>query len=173
MDEVKLLKGCLGLCIALFIIIIGIIIYDDNKVVDDKKTYESKEELEQIVNPLTEVNSVEEMKKYLGFDVPVIKDKKVKSYIVIGEDKKAEHARIIYSDGSSFEMEKEVGKDVSGIYGGKFNKKETINDAEVSIYTMEDIKYGIWSDDTYSYSYSITKGKVSKLISDIKLIKKG
>lgn len=122
----------------------------------------------QIVNPLTEVKSLEEMKKYLGYDVPTIKDKKITSYIVIGEGKYATHARIVYEDESSFEMEKGTNKDVSGIYGGKLNKKETINNYKVSIYTMEDIIYATWSDSNYSYSYSIKNGNISDFINDIK-----
>jgi hypothetical protein len=111
------------------------------------------------------------MSKYLGYNVPIIKNKEVSSYIVIGEDKYAEHARIIYKDNSQFEMEKGTNKDVSGIYGGKLKQKETINNYEVSMYTMEDILYATWSDSNYSYSYSIGSGNIEELINDIKLIK--
>ena len=127
--------------------------------------------LMQIANPLTELKSKEEMTKYLGYEVPTIENKKISNYIVIGEGKYAEHGRIIYKDNSSFEMEKGTNKDVSGIYGGKFVKKETINNNEVSIYTMENIIYATWSDAKYSYSYSIENGTEKQLINDIKLIK--
>ena len=148
---------CLG-CLCLVLILLFIINNRSKKLI-------------QIVNPLTEVKSLEEMKKYLGYDVPTIKDKKITSYIVIGEGKYATHARIVYEDESSFEMEKGTNKDVSGIYGGKLNKKETINNYKVSIYTMEDIIYATWSDPNYSYSYSMKKVNISNFIDNIKLIK--
>ena len=132
---------------------------------------ENHEELMQLVNPLMEVKSVEEMRQYLGYNVPVIPNKEVDKYIVIGEGKYADHARISYKDGSYFEMEKGTNKDVSGIFGGELKQKETINGHEVSIYTMEDIVYANWSDSKYSYSYSIGSGKIKDLINDIKLIK--
>lgn len=152
---------CLGcLCIA----IVGVFTFNT-------KNDGGNNALIQIANPLTEVESVEEMSKYLGYNVPIIKNKEVSSYVVIGEDKYAEHARIVYKDNSQFEMEKGTNKDVSGIHGGKLKQKETINNYEVSMYTMEDILYATWSDSNYSYSYSIGSGNIEELINDIKLIK--
>ena len=149
---------CLG---CLCIVIVGVFMVNNK----------NKENLMQLSNPLTEVKSIAEMKKYLGFEVPVIKDKKITSYIVIGETKKATHARIIYEDNSSFEMEKGKNKDVSGIYGGELVETKTINSIKVEIYTMENIIYATWSDKKYSYSYSMENGTVDKLVSDIELIK--
>ncbi len=116
-------------------------------------------ELVQIANPITEVNSVDEMKQYLGFDVPVIKDKKVEAYIVIGDDNYATHARIVYADSSNFEMEKGNGVDVSGISGGTLDENKTINSVKVEFYHMDDTVYANWSDGTYSYSYSASSSE--------------
>ena len=156
---------CLG-CICL--VFVGVIAFNNKKPDNNTDVYNKPDELMQIVNPLTEVSSVEEMKKYLGFDVPVIEGKEVSTYIVIGEGKVATHGRIMYKDKSSFEIEKGTNKDVSGIEGGSLKKKETINNIEVSIYKMEDIVYANWSDSTYSYSYSMENVKVDKLIKELK-----
>lgn len=105
----------------------------------------------QINNPITEVNSIDEMKNYLGFDVPLL-DKEVESYIVIGDDDYAAHARIIYKDGTQFNME-EGNSNVSGIYGGTVIKEEIINNIKVTFYSYESIVYANWTKDGYSYSY--------------------
>jgi len=111
----------------------------------------------KINNPLTEVNSITEMKNYLGFDVPVLKTKTVKSYIVIGDDNDeyAYHGRIIYNNDAQFEIEK-GNTDVSGFYGGVKEKEQTINNIKVTILTLDNTRYAIWSNNDYSYSYSST-----------------
>ena len=42
--------------------------------------------------------------------------------------------------------------DISGIHGGVLEKTESIAGAEVSLYTFEDTRYGIWEKDGYTYS---------------------
>lgn len=115
----------------------------------------NKDSREKISNPLTEVKSIAEMKKYLGFDVPIIANKKVKSYIVIGDDHSnyAYHGRIIYEDESEFEIEK-GNKDISGIYGAEKEKEQLINNINVTILTTNETRYAIWTSNGYSYSYS-------------------
>lgn len=115
----------------------------------------NKNNREQISNPLTEVNSVDEMKKYLGFDVPTITNKKVKLYIVIGDDDSnyAYHGRIIYEDESELEIEK-GNKDVSGIYGADKENEQLIYNVNVTILTTNETRYAIWTNNGYSYSYS-------------------
>ena len=108
----------------------------------------------ELANPLTEVSSASEMTDYLGFNVPIIKDKEVSKYIVIGKDHKANHARVIYKDKSEFDME-QGDLDVSGIYGSKLLKEESIGGVKVIINTYEDIIYAIWTYNDYSYSYSM------------------
>ena len=111
----------------------------------------------EIANPLVDVNSVAEMESLLGYDIPVISDKTIDTCTVIEADGIPQHGRIIYSDGSEFDIAK--GKaDVSGIYGGTLEKTVKINGTEVAIYSFENIRYGIWSDNDYSYSYSEKQG---------------
>lgn len=127
-----------------------------NYAVIPKASVKSEENTE-IPNPLTEVASVAEMKSLLGYDIPVISGKAIDTCTVIEADGIPQHGRIIYSDGAEFDIEK--GKaDVSGIYGGTLEKTVKINGTEVSIYSFENIRYGIWSDNDYSYSYSEKQG---------------
>lgn len=112
----------------------------------------------QIPNPILEVSSVEEMEKYLDFDVLVL-DKEVKAYNVLVIDGYPRSARIEYADNSTFNMEYGTG-DISGIYGGTLDKEETINGVKVSFYhyysevTSEDLKYALWETDGFTYSLS-------------------
>lgn len=115
-------------------------------------------ELVQVANPIMVVNSVDEMEKYLDFKVPVL-DKEVEAYIVIvDENNYPKTARIEYKDGSTFNMEY-GSNDVSGIFGGKIEKAEKINKADVKFYTYTDdssnkVEYAIWEKDGFSYSLS-------------------
>ncbi len=115
-------------------------------------------EIVQVANPLIEVNSVDEMEKYLDFEVPVL-DKEVETYIVIvDENNYPKTARIEYKDGSTFNMEY-GSSDISGIFGGTLEKTEKINKADVKFYTYTDdssneVEYAIWEKDGFSYSLS-------------------
>ncbi len=137
--------------ILIFIFCIGILVggllFVTNKDNDKENTL-------KLANPLTEVSSASEMTDYLGFNVPIIKDKEVSKYIVIGKDDKANHARVIYKDKSEFDME-QGELDVSGIYGSKLLKEESIGGVKVIINTYEDTIYAIWTYNDYSYSYSM------------------
>ena len=94
------------------------------------------------------------MHDYLGYKVPLIEDKEVSKYIVIGKGKHAIHGRIIYKDKSEFDIE-QGELDVSGIYGSKLLKEESISGIPIKIYIYEDTIYGIWTYEDYSYSYSM------------------
>lgn len=107
----------------------------------------------QAGNPVVEVASSAEMEESLGYDVPVIEEKDVDSYIVIDDGHNPKHGRIVYSDDTEFDME-EGQTDPSGISGGSKEKTEIICETAVDIYSYEDIAYGTWSDDTFSYAYS-------------------
>ena len=121
------------------------------------KTSVKSDATTEIPNPLEEVASADEMEKLLGYEIPVTRDKKADTYIVIKTGDIAQHGRIIYSDGTEFDIEKGEA-DVSGIYGGSLEKTVKINGTEIKIYTFENIRYGIWSDGVYSYSYSVQHG---------------
>lgn len=113
-----------------------------------------------IANPLTEVSSIKDMEKCLGFDVPVL-NKDVEQYLVIGEENNAVQGRILYEDGTEFDIAK-GNEDVSGIYGGKLEKTEIIEGVKVSYYKQENTNYVIWNNNGYSYSYQNTYGKINK-----------
>ena len=108
------------------------------------------------------------MERHLGYEVPVIEDKAVNTYTVIDDGQNAKHGRIVYSDNTEFDME-EGQTDVSGIYGGEKEKTENICGTDVDINRYEDIVYGVWSDETYSYAYSAPEDYDS-LEEDIKTI---
>ena len=121
----------------------------------------------EIPNPLTEVKSLSEMNKYLGYTIPVM-NKKVEKYIVIGEGKYATHARIIYEDQSEFDMEK-GSDDVSGIYGASIIEEKEIKKVKVTFHKKDETRYVTYTTDMYSYSYSkegndITTKEVEELL---------
>ena len=109
------------------------------------------------------------MQKYLGFEVPIIVDKEVEKYVVIGKDKRATHARVIYKDKSEFNMEK-GDSDVSGIYGGTKIKDESIGGVKVIINKYEDTIYALWIYDGFSFSYSKVNSNENELNIDINKI---
>lgn len=144
-EKNRYLKKSLIVCAACFCIVVaGAIVMNFPQL---------RPENPQTGNPVTEVNSSEEMEKYLGYKVPVIEDKDVSSYTVIDDGQNAKHGRIVYSDDTEFDME-EGQTDVSGIYGGRTEKTENICGTDVDINRYEDTVYGVWSDETYSYAYS-------------------
>ena len=55
----------------------------------------------QIPNPLWQVDSREEMQRLMDFSVPVL-DKAVEAYIVLVDDSRPEMARVVYTDGTTF-----------------------------------------------------------------------
>ena len=120
-------------------------------------------EFVQVVNPLVEVNSLEEMEDYLDFTVPVL-EKEVENYIVLVIDGYPVQARIKYLDGTSFDMKFGSG-DVSGIYGGSLVKEETVNGVKVSFMNYEDINYALWEKD--GFTFSLAGGD---LTSDLKML---
>ena len=132
-------------------------------------------ELVEIANPITEVNSKEEMKKYLGYYIPVL-NKEVERYAVIGEGKYADHARVTYKDGTELNMEKGTG-DVSGINGATFVKEEKLSNVDVKFYNYEfediEINYVIWEVNGFTFAYSNENGEISstEITELIKLVK--
>ena len=107
------------------------------------------------------------MESDLGFTVPVL-DKEVDKYFVIGEKNRGKQGRIIYKDGTEFDIAK-GDKDIIGIPDGKFLKTETIQGVNISYYSADSINYAIWSNKGYSYSYQniyekIDKAELNKLI---------
>ena len=87
--------------------------------------------------------------------------KEVDKYFVIGEKNRDKQGRIIYKDGTEFDIVK-GDKDIIGIPDGKFFKTETIQGVNISYYSADSINYAIWSNKGYSYSYQNIYGKIDK-----------
>ena len=129
------------------------------------------EKLVQMANPLTEVKNTAEMKDYLGYDIPIMTDKEVSKYIVVGDGKYANHGRIIYNDESQFDIEK-GDSDVSGIYDGVKKREESISGTKIVIYSYEDTIYAIWNYNNYSYSYSMKNSDDQTLLIELNKLMK-
>lgn len=127
----------------------------------------------QTPNPLMEVTSVSEMERYLDFRVPVL-DKDVEAYIVIVDDSYPTLGRIMYADGSIFNMEYGTG-DISGIYGGELVKTETFGKVEVSFFTYTDVEdveisYATWEHGGFTYSLSEKNVSFEQLSRDVQAL---
>lgn len=130
-------------------------------------------EMVQIPNQLLEVNTLEEMERYLDFKVPVL-GREIASHLVLVEDKYPTAARILYTDGSTFNMRYGSG-DISGIYGGEFAKAEQVGNVEADFYTYtaEDgtiISYAIWEKDGFAYSLASENATFEQLSADIQAL---
>ena len=123
-------------CISL--ILLGIVTVKSNK----------KNNTVSFPNPLKEVSSAKEMKKLLGFEVPIIKGKDVIPYTVIGNGEKAIHGRVRYIE----------------------IKKETIDGIEVEYMSYEKITYANWNYNGFSYSCSIDFDDIDYLRENIESI---
>ena len=109
----------------------------------------------QVVNPLMQVASREEMERYLDFAVPVL-DKAVARYTVLVLDGYPTQARIAYEDGADFNMKYGTG-DVSGIYGGSPVGEQTISGTKVTFYRYDTLRYALW--ETGGFTCSLTGGE--------------
>ena len=106
----------------------------------------------QVVNPLMEVASLEEMEQYLDYSVPAL-EKEVDAYIVLVFDGYPQMGRIRYADGAVFNMQYGSG-DISGIYGGTLKSTEECGEVEVSYYVYEELHYALWETGGFTYSLS-------------------
>ena len=116
--------------------------------------------VKEIANPIMEVESFEKLQSYFNTTIPKL-DKKVDSYIAIGINGYAGHARIRYSDGTSFEMDL-TSEDASGISGGILIKEEKINGITVKFYNYDGINYTNWTKNKISYSYQNNGGEINE-----------
>ena len=119
----------------------------------------------QVVNPMVEVSSVEEMEEMLDFSIPML-DKDVETYIVLVYDGGPQMGRVYYADGSLFSI-KYGQEDVSGIYGGTLDCSETVNGVQVDFYHSESTRYARWEKDGFSCSLTgedTLRADVSQLI---------
>lgn len=138
-----------------------------------KKETKSKEVKTEVANPLIELSSKEELEKKIGFEVPIIEEKETISYIAIISDKDKNHARILYQDGSEFDMIKGIIKDqeeISGIYGAEETETIEMDHYKIKVYEYEETIYGIWRDADYTYSYSMQNANIDTLKENIELL---
>ena len=91
----------------------------------------------QVPNPIIEAATLEEMERYLDFDVPVL-------------DKE-----ITYADGSEFRIRYGSG-DISGIFGSTLEGSKEINGIKVEYYKYKEITYAIWEQSGFTFSYVYT-----------------
>ena len=109
----------------------------------------------QVVNPLMEVASLEEMEKTLDFSVPVL-EKDVDAYIVLVFDGYPQMGRIRYADGATFNVQYGSG-DISGIYGGVEQGTEQVNGVSVTYLEYDGLRYALW--ETGGFTHCITGGE--------------
>lgn len=109
----------------------------------------------QVANPIVEVASVEEMKEYLDFSVPVL-DKEVETYSVILADDYPTTGQVDYQDGSEYRVQYGSG-DISGIYGGVLTDTQEVDNVKVQYYRFDgeesQVTYAIWEEGGYTFSY--------------------
>ena len=106
-----------------------------------------------ISNPITYVDSYDEMEKYLGYSVPVLKEKTPESYVIFASDGRAESGKVQYSDGSELKTMR-GSADISGIFGAKLLGDINISGVTVHYSSFESTVYSVWSIGGYSYCYS-------------------
>lgn len=104
------------------------------------------------VSPITEVSSADEMKKYLGFDFPVLTEKSPDKYLIYSFNGEAQKGCVRYGDGSELSAAHGTG-DISGIFGAKLTGSKTTDGISVYYYSMDNYNYAIWKHNGFSYCY--------------------
>ncbi len=121
----------------------------------------NNQELVAIANPITKVQSIEELKKYFNVKIPVL-DKEVEEYCIIGYEGYANHCRIVYKDNTVFNLNL-INEDASGIHGGTDIKEEKIKGVNVKFYRYDGINFATWTKDDINYSYANYEGEINKI----------
>ena len=108
--------------------------------------------LVEVPSPILPVSSVEEMERYLDFDVPVL-EKEAAAYSVLVLDGYPAMGQIDYADGSQFRVQYDGDEDISGIYGGTLTESREVAGVLVKYYEYNGIQYAIWEQKGFSFSY--------------------
>ena len=103
-----------------------------------------------ISNPMTKVESINELEKYIEIDLSKFKFKEIKEMYKFEDDTLIQ---ITYKDDSTIRISKGQD-DNSGIYGATLKEMRKINDTNVEIYEFDDIIYAVWKDEKNSYVFS-------------------
>ncbi len=115
--------------------------------------------------PILYCDSYDEMEKALGYSVPKPESKRADSYIVVMSGDKPESGRIIYTDDSELKIA-ECTADVSGIFGGRLMGTQKYAGVTVYYYSFDTVRYAIWSDGGFSYSFSADGDDAEKNVCD-------
>ena len=99
-----------------------------------------------ISNPMTKVESINELEKYIEIDLSKFKFKEIKEMYKFKDDTLIQ---ITYNDDSTMRISKGQD-DNSGIYGATIKESKKINDINVEIYEFNDITYAVWKDEKNS-----------------------
>ena len=140
--------------LCLLVIVIGLLAF----VLTNDREDAPQPGLVQVVNPMVTVSGLEEMETMLDFSVPVL-DKAVDKYIVLVMDSRPTMGRVYYADGAVFSIRYGTG-DVSGIYGGTEQARESVNGVTVTYWAYENTRYALWETD--GFTHSLTGGEELK-----------
>ena len=103
-----------------------------------------------ISNPMTKVESINELEKYIEIDLSKFKFKEIKEMYKFEDDTLIQ---ITYKDDSTIRISKGLD-DNSGIHGATLKETKKINDTNVEIYEFDDTIYAVWKDEKNSYVFS-------------------
>lgn len=115
--------------------------------------------------PMLYCDSYDEMEKALGYSIPKPESKRADSYIVIMSGDKPESGRIIYTDDSELKIAG-CTADISGIFGGRLEGTQEYAGVTVHYYSFGTVRYAIWSDGGFSYSFSADGDDAEKNVYD-------
>ena len=111
-----------------------------------------------MVNPVSEVGSVDDLSARLGASFPVFPGKTVSACRVVAANGKVYRCSACYTDDTELAMGPGTD-DISGIYGGRVERTSTIGGRELRFCAMEDRRYAIWSAEGFAYCYYGKKGE--------------
>lgn len=121
------------------VFVIGIVLFNNN--INDNVL---------IPNPMTKVESINELEKYIKIDLSKFKFKEIKEMYKFEDD---DLIQITYKDDSTIRISRGQ-EDNSGIYGATIKESKKINDINVEIYEFNDIAYAVWKDEKNSCVFS-------------------
>lgn len=121
------------------VFVIGIVLFNNN--INDNVL---------IANPMTKVESINELEKYIKIDLSKFKFKEIKEMYKFEDDALIQ---ITYNDDSTMRISKGQD-DNSGIYGATLKESKKINNINVGIYEFNDTTYAVWKDEKNSCVFS-------------------
>lgn len=121
------------------VFVIGIFLFNNN--INDNTL---------IPNPMTKVESINELEKYIEIDLSKFKFKEIKEMYKFEDDALIQ---ITYKDDSTIRISKGQ-EDNSGIHGATLKETKKINDTNVEIYKFNDTIYAVWKNEKNSYVFS-------------------